>query len=90
MVKFFKDIEYDKALEIEQLSKLAYELRENRNAVIAASGASDEHTLLELIASGAVAEHPGYELYLSARILGETRETARTLLAERLKEASQS
>ena len=78
------------ATEIEQLSRLIYELRENRNAVLKHHGAEDEAALLQQIQTGEVAEHPAYEHYLAARILADTRETVRTVLAERLKEANQT
>ena len=37
---------------------------------------------------GAIDEHPAYEHYLAARILADTRETVRAVLAERLAEAN--
>jgi hypothetical protein len=90
MANFFQDIEYERALDIERLSKLAYELRENRSSVLATYGASDEAALLEQICNGALAEHPAYEHYLAACILDETRESARQVLSERLKEVKSS
>lgn len=90
MADFFKDLEYGTALEIEQLSRLTYELRENRTAVLTQYDAHDAAALLEQIGSGAVAEHPGYEHYLAARILEQTRDAARTLMADKLKETKRS
>lgn len=90
MVNFFKDLEHDRALEIERLSRLTFELRENRNAVLAPYGLVHEAALLDRITSGAVPEHPAYEHYLAARILDETRESARMLLSERLRGARRS
>jgi hypothetical protein len=40
--------------------------------------------LLQQIQAGEVDEHPAYEHYLAARILTDTRETVRTVVAERL------
>ena len=88
MIEFFEHVAFETATEIEQLSKLAYELRENRNAVLKHHGAEDETALLRQIQAGEVAEHPAYEHYLAARILADTRETVRAALAERLKEAN--
>jgi hypothetical protein len=88
MASFFENLDPDTAEEIEQLSRLVYELRENRNTVLETLGAEDEAALLQQIASGAAAEHPAYEHYLSARILADTRETVRAVLAERLAEAN--
>lgn len=87
MASFFENLDPDIATELELLSRLIYDLRENRIAVLEPYGA-DEAALLQNIQSGAVAEHPAYEHYLAARILAETRETARAVLAERLKDAT--
>ena len=76
------------AAELDQLSRLAYQLRENLNAVLAAYGAENPAALLAQIEGGTTAEHPAYEAYLSARILADTRESVRTLLGERAKEAN--
>lgn len=88
MASFFENLDPDVATELELLSRLTYELRENRNAILEPYGAEDEAALLRHIQSGAVAEHPAYEHYLAARILADTRETTRTVLAEQLKEAT--
>lgn len=88
MANFFENLEHDAATELELLSKLIYELRENHNAVLKLYGAADEVALLQHIQDGAVAEHPAYEHYLAARILADTRETVRTVVAERLNEAN--
>lgn len=88
MASFFENLDPDTAEEIEQLSRLVYELRENRNTVLQMHGAEDEAALLQRIQHGAVAEHPAYEHYLAARILADTRETVRAVLAERLTEAN--
>ena len=84
MASFFENLDPDTAEEIEQLSRLVYELRENRNTVLATLGAEDEAALLQQIQAGEVDEHPAYEHYLAARILTDTRETVRTVVAERL------
>ena len=90
MTNFFENLEPDEATEIEQLSKLVYELRENRIAVLKPYGAEDEAALLQQILAGTVGEHPAYEHYLAARILADTRETVRALVGERLKKANQT
>ena len=89
MDSFFENLEYDDATELDQLSRLIYELRENRNAVLKPYGAEDEAALLQNIQAGTVDEHPAYEHYLAARILADTRETVRTIVSERLKKAPQ-
>lgn len=88
MPEFFEAVPFETATEIEQLSRLAYELRENRKAILQFHDVADEAALLQKIQTGTVAEHPAYEHYLAARILADTRETARAALAERLKEAN--
>ena len=90
MPSFFENLEPDEAAEIEQLSKLVYELRENRNTVLNPYGAEDEAALLQKIQAGSVDEHPAYEHYLAARVLADTRATVRAIVGERLKKANQS
>lgn len=90
MVEFFEHVAFDTATEIEQLSRLAYELRENYNAILKHHCAESETALLQDIQTGKVTEHPAYEHYLAARILADTRETVRTALAERLNEANRT
>ena len=90
MPEFFESLPFEAATEIEQLARLAYELRENRQAVLQFHEVADEAALLQKIQSGEVDEHPAYEHYLAARILEDTRETARAALAERVKEANRT
>jgi len=80
MDAFFERISAEQSLEIEQLSRLLFELRENHAAVLKAHGATDEAALLAAIAAGAVAEHPAYQHYLGARILADTRGAVRAVL----------
>ena len=87
MANFFDNIQPELAVELEQLSKLVYELRENRNVILNTYNVSDEQVLLENICTGKVDEHPAYEHYLAARILAETREIIRGVVSERMKEA---
>lgn len=90
MTSFFDAIDPEIAAELEQLSRLMYELRDNHNTVLASYRADDATVLLARIQTGEIDEHPGYEHYLSARILDTTRETVRTMLRERLKEVRQA
>ena len=50
-----------------------YRLRESRKTVLQRYAVGTEAELLTKIKQGAVAEHPAYELYLSALILEQTR-----------------
>ena len=90
MADFFENLDYDTATEVEQLSRLIYELRENRIAILKPYQVEDEAALLQQILAGTVEEHPAYEHYLAALILSDTHETARKMVSERLKEAKQS
>jgi hypothetical protein len=81
MDDFFRNVPVDEAADIEMMARLVYELRENRAAILNSLGVSDEAELLAGIASGSLAKHPTYESYLSARIVGETREALRRQLA---------
>lgn len=87
MANFFANLPPDTAAAIDQLSRLHFELRENRRAVLQAHGVDSHAALLRQIEAGTVAEHPAYEHWLSARILEETRETVRELLGEQLQKA---
>jgi hypothetical protein len=87
MRDFFKQLDYEVATEIEALTRLMYELREHRNDILAVHAVTNEDALLETIRNGGIEEHPSYEHYLAARILGETQATVRDLVAEKLQEA---
>ncbi len=80
MSSFFENLPLDAAEQLEQLSRLVFELREDRKRLLQQHGVDSEDTLLELVRSGAVAEHPGYDNYLGARVLAATREAIRSQL----------
>jgi hypothetical protein len=84
MADFYSNLDGALAIEVEQLSRLVYELREHRRSVLGAFNATDEAELLSRIEASELDEHPAYEHYLAARILADTRETARALMAEKL------
>jgi hypothetical protein len=90
MANYFERLEHDTAIELEQLSRLLFELRENRSKVLAPYGVENEVELLQQIQAGTVAEHPAYEQYLAARILADTRETVRAVVSERVKEVNRT
>ncbi|NML27909.1 hypothetical protein [Zoogloea dura] len=77
----------DEALEIEKLARLLYEVRSARDEVLARLGAADDAQALACIVAGDIPEHPGYEDYLSARILAGLTGQIRAELATRLEEA---
>lgn len=78
MSNFFENLPFDGAQQMEQLSRLAFDLRENRAQVLRRHGVDSEEALLRLVREGAVPEHPGYDDYLGARILEATREAVRS------------
>ena len=86
METFFKNVAYEDAENIEQASRLIFELRENRLALLKPYEVADEAALLERIKAGQLAEHPAYEHYLSGQILGNTRESLRAELAGHLEQ----
>jgi hypothetical protein len=80
MTQFYDQLPLDTAQQIEPLSWLSYQLRENRKAVLAHYGVDSAQALLARIQSGALAEHPAYEHYLSLFILQQQREATRAQL----------
>lgn len=90
MKNIFNGIAHDAALEMGKLTHLTYDLRENRKLILARYGLQHEAELLNAIHAGTVPEHPGYEHYLAATILDETREDARALLAEKIASSRRS
>ena len=90
MTNFFENLEPETAEEVDRLSRLLYELRENHHSVLRPYEAEDTAALLVQIQGATVPEHPAYEHYLAARILADTRETVRAVLAERLKEINRT
>ncbi|ODU31355.1 MAG: hypothetical protein ABS93_01365 [Thiobacillus sp. SCN 62-729] len=90
MPEFFETVPFETATEIEQLARLVYELRENRQTILQFHQVAGEAALLQKVQAGEVAEHPAYEHYLAVRILEDTREAARAALAERVKEANRT
>jgi hypothetical protein len=80
MNDFYQGLSMGTAQQIEPLSYLIYQLRENRKQLLQRYGVEHEDDLLELIRSTAVPEHPAYEHYLGAMALTETRELVRAQL----------
>lgn len=85
---FYDSIDHDSTQRIEQLTRLIYELRENRKALLARHQVEDEAELLAAIHAGRLAEHPAYDDYLGLHAVRSLRENLRAELAESLKEAN--
>lgn len=84
MTHFFQNVPSEAAQQIDALSRMLYDLREDRKLILARYHADDEKALLALIAEGKVEEHPAYEHYLGAKTLANTREVIREQLRELL------
>ena len=81
MSTIYDELSADQAMELSLVARLMYESRENRRMVLSAMNVSDEADLLDNIRTGAIAEHPAYEHYLAARILSDTQQAARQVMA---------
>jgi hypothetical protein len=86
MNRYFEDMPIEAASMLEQLSRLQYELRENRYKLLQPYAVADEEALLQLIVTGGVAEHPAYEHYLGAHSLAAARQAVHGELKALLKE----
>jgi len=87
MDSFYQNMPPEAAAEIEQLARLMYEVRSARDEVLCRLGAADATQALDCIVSGELPEHPGYEHYLSARILADLHGQVRADLAAQIEEA---
>ena len=82
MANFFDSIGLDDAEHMEQLSRLMFEFRVSRDGLLRQYGVSDAAGLLERIRTGEVAEHPGYDHYLSLTILDDMHGAVRAELKD--------
>ena len=71
-------------------SETNYQLRESRKAVLQRYAVGSEAELLTKIRHASVAEHPAYELYLSALILEQTRMQIRAEMLAQLAHAPEA
>lgn len=86
MQNFYQDLPLEAAESMERLSRLMYELRDNRARLLEQYGVTDEDALLALVRQGRIAEHPGYDHYLAACVLADTRDTVREQLQALMRE----
>ena len=84
MTHFYQHVPSEAAQQLDSLSRLLYDLREDRKRILGAYGVEREDVLLERISSGEVGEHPAYERYLAAKTLAQTRDAVRAQLYELL------
>jgi hypothetical protein len=71
-------------------SETNYQLRESRKAVLQRYAVGSEAEMLTKIRQGSIAEHPAYELYLSALILEQTRMQIRAEMLAQLAHAPEA
>lgn len=82
--QFYRDMAPEQSLAVQQLARLAYDLREQRKGLLASYGCTDEGELGRQIDDGAVAAHPAYEAWLACQLLTAQAEAARGELAQQL------
>lgn len=82
MTSFLYNVPTEAARQIDELSCLLYEMREDRKRILAQYEVEEEADMLKAIVAGKVAEHPAYEHYLVVKLLTETREALREQLRE--------
>ena len=86
MADFYEDIPVEQADQIEAISRLRYELRENHAALLKKYSVEDIQQLKQGIEQGTIPEHPAYEDYLAAAITAQTQEILREELKAYLAE----
>ena len=77
MTNFYENLPLEAAEQLEPLSRLSFQLRENRKNLLAQYQVADEVELLNKILSKEVSEHPAYDHYLSASMLKAAQQSAR-------------
>lgn len=82
MTPFYQNVPSEAAKQIDSISRVIYDLREDRKLILARYDVTDEAGLLARIAAGEIDEHPAYEDYLGAKTLVQTREALREQLRE--------
>ena len=79
-MSFYDHLSPEQAARLDRLAWLQLGLRDSRAQLLARYGAADEAALLDMIHSGAVAEHPAYQDYLGSLTIAATRERIRAEL----------
>ena len=86
MADFYEEIPVEQADQIEAISRLRYELRENHAALLKKYSVEDIQQLKQGIEQGTIPEHPAYEDYLGAALTAQTQEILREELKAYLAE----
>lgn len=85
MTNFYEGLSAENAELVDRLTKLMFELREGRRALLQEYGVAEEAQIGKSIRNGILEEHPAYEDYLSARQLAKAQDAIRDDLKEYLK-----
>jgi hypothetical protein len=80
-MSFFERIPFEAAVQLEEWSRVAFELREGARQVLARYGVDTPEALAALMDEGAVAARPALDDYVAACFLATAREDARSALA---------
>lgn len=83
MDAFFSGLDPQSALQMAELSKSGYALREYRKQILTESGCADAAELMAAVQEGRVPEHPGYERWLAAVLMQRRERAIRTELERR-------
>lgn len=78
MDPFFTGMAPDTALELAELSRRMYALRETRKGLLASTGEADADALLAALRAGRLPEHPAYDSWLSVIVLERAEVALRT------------
>lgn len=89
MDTFFIGVAPDKALDLAGMSRRAFELREQRKALLDASGFDTPDALLEAVREGQVEADTAYDTWLSLALLHEQHEALRTWIDWRCRESAE-
>ena len=77
MAEFFKNIDLEDAMQIEAAARFIFDLRQASTSILSKYDVADIGSLHQAILKGDIPEHPGYEDYLSHKVLSQMIEVAR-------------
>lgn len=77
MPGFYENMPEEQADQIEVISRLRFELRENHAALLKKYAVETTEALKQKIENGEIPEHPAYEDYLGACLTSQTQEILR-------------
>lgn len=69
MAEFFRNVDLEDAMQIEAAARFIFDLRKASSSILEKHGAADISSLYQMVIDGSIQEHPGYDDYLSFKIL---------------------